>query len=275
MVGRFMGWKVEVTHMNNKLITRNGTNAAVKSHGVKSLDERWAAMNAAMERLGLGNRKHGRAMAATGRLIVALDLTSSRVESLRQAQKATAAMFAAIKAVGAMAVKLTYYRGDHECRAGAWHDDAEAVTGAMLSLCCKAGNTQIARVLKLALAEKEKLSGVVFIGDHCEDNPEELLNLAATLGKRSIPLFIFHEIVDYDSRALDARPVFERMAKLSGGVYSEFRPDSGAVMRELLATVAAFSVAGSEGVKRVAAPVTAPARQLQTSLLMLSAPKGK
>ena len=162
-----------------------------------------------------------------------------------------------IKAVGAVAVKLAYYRGDHECRAGAWHKDADTVTGAMLSLCCKAGYTQIARMLKLALAEKEKLSGVVFIGDHCEDDEPELLHLAATLGKRSIPLFIFHEIVDHDSRALDARPVFERMAKLSGGVYAEFKPDSGAVLRELLSTVAAFSAAGHEGVKQVAEPVTA------------------
>lgn len=255
--------------MDNKLITRNETGA------VKSLDERWALMNAAMKRLGLANRKHGGALPSKGRLIIALDLTSSRAESLRQAQKATTQMFDAIEAVGAVAVKLVYYRGDHECKAGAWHDDAEAITGAMLSLCCKAGNTQIARVLKLALAEKEKPSGVVFIGDHCEDNPEELLNLAATLGKRSIPLFVFHEVVDHDSRALDARPVFERMAKLSGGVYSEFRPDSGAVMRELLSTVAAFSAAGHEGVKQVAQPVTAPARQLQSSLLMLPAPKGK
>ena len=51
MVGRFLGWKVEVTHMSNKLITRNGNNQAGKS-----LDEQWALMNAAMERLGLARR---------------------------------------------------------------------------------------------------------------------------------------------------------------------------------------------------------------------------
>ena len=85
--------------MDNKLIARNGNNAALKSQGGKSLDERWALMNAAMERLGLANRNTGGGL-SIGRLIVALDLTSSRAESLRQAQKATAAMFAAIKAVG-------------------------------------------------------------------------------------------------------------------------------------------------------------------------------
>jgi hypothetical protein len=234
-------------------------------------------MNAAMQRLGLANRNTGGGLSAgrsAGRLIVALDLTGSRAESLRQAQKATAQMFAAIKAVGAIAVKLAYYRGS-ECKAGAWHDDAETITGAMLSLSCFTGNTQIARVLKMALEEKEKLSGVVFVGDHCEEGCDDLLHLAAELGKRSIPLFIFHEVVGHDSRALDVRPLFQKMAKLSGGVYSEFRPDSGAVMRELLSTVAAFSVAGPAGVKRVAAPVTVPARQLQARLLLGSAGGGK
>ena len=72
----------------------------------------------------------------SGRLIVALDLTGSRAESLKQARKATAAMFAAIKAVGAVAVKLAYYRGARECKAGAWHDDAETRCRSMLSLSC-------------------------------------------------------------------------------------------------------------------------------------------
>jgi hypothetical protein len=254
--------------MGNRALTPTGNNQA--------LDEQRALMNKALERLGLVRRETSNAqrVMGAGRLIVALDLTGSRAESLKQAQKATAAMFTAIKTVGAVAVKLAYFRGC-ECKAGAWQDDAERVTGAMLSLSCVTGNTQIGRVLKLALAEKERLSGVVFVGDHCEESANELLNLAATLGKRSIPLFIFHEVVDYDTRALDVRSLFQQMAKSSGGVYSEFRPDSGAVMRELLSTVAAYSAAGHEGVKKVAQPVTAAARQLQSSLLLLPAAKGK
>lgn len=259
--------------MNIKLIAGNKKTDehAITPSPAGSLDAQWAAVNAALERLGLAKPQSAH---AAGRLLVALDLTASRTESLKQARIATAQMLASIKAVGKVAVKMVYFRGD-ECRATAWHDDAEKITGAMLSLSCKTGTTQIARVLKLALAEKEKLSGVVLVGDHCEDIPDELLHLAATLGGCSIPLFIFHEVVDHDHHALQARPVFEQMAKLSGGVYSEFRPDSGAILRELLSTVAAFSVAGHEGVKQIAQPVTAPARQLQSSLLMLTAPKDK
>jgi hypothetical protein len=259
--------------MNIKRIAGNKKpdEPAIARNPAGSLDEQWAAMNAALDRLGLAKPQSAH---PGGRLIVALDLTASRAESLIQARIATAQMFAAIKAVGKVTIKLAYWRGD-ECKTTAWHDDADKITGAMLSLSCKTGTTQICRVLKQALAEKEKLSGVVLVGDHSEDIPEELLDLAATLGGRSIPLFIFHEVVDHDQRALQARPVFEQMAKLSGGVYSEFRPDSGAILRELLSTVAAFSAAGHEGVKQIAQPVTAPARQLQSSLLMLTAPKGK
>jgi hypothetical protein len=88
-------------------------------------------------------------------------------------------------------------------------------------------------------------------------------------GKAALtPLFIFHEIVDQDNYALQARPVFERMAKLSAGVYTEFRPDSGAILRELLSTVAAFAAGGSEAVRQVAAPKTPEARQLRASLML-------
>jgi hypothetical protein len=257
--------------MNDKLIARNKKNQrALRSLGeagpAKSLDEEWRSMNAALKRLGGVMRPlQARSVA---RLIVALDLTGSRAESLKQAQKATAAMFEAIKSIGAVAVKLVYFRGSCECKAGAWHDDAGIVSRSMLSLSCKTGETQIARVLRLALAEKESVSGLVFIGDHCEDDAGELLALADTLGGRSLPLFIFHEIVDHDSRALDARPLFEQMAKRSGGVYVEFKPDSGAVLKELLANVAAFSASGAEGVGRMALPATSEARQLQSRLML-------
>lgn len=256
--------------MANKLVARRSDIVPA----TRSLDDEWRLMNEALERLGISGSDPLPAR-RSGRLIVALDLTGSRAESLKQAQKATAAMFTAIKAIGAVAVKLIYYRGASECKATAWQDDPAVVSRVMLGLPCVTGNTQIARVLKLALAEKENVSGVVFIADHSEDSADELLALAKELGKQSMPLFVFHEIVDHDGYALQARPVFERMAKLSGGVYAEFKPDSGSILRELLSTVAAFSMAGHEGLKQVAQPVTAEARQLQSSLLMLTAPKGK
>jgi hypothetical protein len=257
--GVVVGLVVEVGRereiMNNQ-IARNGNNEPAKS-----LDERLAAMNAALERLGIAKPTPAR---PPGRLIVALDLTGSREASLKQARIATAAMFDAIKQVGAIQVQLVYYRGLLECRASKWHAAATEVTKPMLGLSCKAGRTQIARVLKMALKEKD-VSGVVFVGDHCEENPDELIGLARKLGK---PMFIFHECSDHDECSLEAKPVFQGMAEASGGVYVEFKPDSGEVLREVLSSVAAFSAAGREGVKQIMAAKTPEARQLQARLML-------
>ena len=150
------------------------------------------------------------------RLIFTLDLTSSREHSLQPARIAIAGMFDAIKSFGAAFVKMVYYRGANECQASAWHADPEILIQSM-RLGCEAGVTQIARVLRLALLEPEKISGVVLVGDHCEEISGELMDLAKSLGQRSRPLYIFHECADHDLRSLRAKPLFKGMAEISGG----------------------------------------------------------
>lgn len=206
---------------------------------------------------------------AAGRLAFVLDLTGSRRASLLNARIATAAMFDTVKAIGAIAVKLIYYRGTSECKAGPWEVDPAAVSRVMQRLSCVTGTTQIARALRHVLGEEEHLAGVVFIGDHCEDDPDELAQLAAALGQRRIPVFVFHECQDGDIRAHDAKSVFQSLAEVSGGVYCEFQPGSGAVLNELLSTLGAFSVAWQQGVKEVGPATTPQARQLQERLLLL------
>jgi hypothetical protein len=223
-------------------------------------------MHAALARLEEWKRRGG---ARAGRLIFGLDLTASREATLDSARMATASMFHTIKAIGAIAVKLIYFRGTNECRASQWHDDPGVLAQSMRHLSCESGETQIARLLRLALSEKEKVSGVVFVGDHCEDDRSELRELAQTLGRRSMPLFVFHECSDHDERSLRAKPIFKRMAEASGGVYCEFKPDSGTVLRELLASVAAFAAAGHQGIRQIGPAATPEVRQLQGRLLLL------
>jgi hypothetical protein len=228
-------------------------------------------MNDALARLGQIEVKETR----RGRLIVALDLTGSREHSLKHARIATAAMFDTIKALGAVSVKLVYFRGSDECRASQWHSNPDILSAAMRRLSCEAGYTQMARVLRLAMAEKETVCGLVYVGDHCEDDADELRDLAALLGQRSCRLFMFHECADHDQRSLEAKPVFKRMAEISGGVYVEFKTDSGAVLREMLSNVGALAAAGAEGVRQVALPTTPEARQLQGRLLLLGPARGE
>jgi hypothetical protein len=204
-----------------------------------------------------------------GRLAFVLDLTGSRSASLYHARVATAAMFDTIKAIGSIAVKLLYYRGWRECKASAWEEDPGVVSDLMQRLSCEGGNTQIEKALRRVLDGEDTVSGVVFIGDHCEDSPRALRELAAAFGHRKIPVFVFHEYEDCDSRSLQAKPIFRHLAEASGGVYCEFKSDSAAALRELLTGVAAFSAAGIEGVKSVPVPQTEIGRQLQGRLLLL------
>ena len=207
------------------------------------------------------------------RLIFALDLTGSREHNLHQARIATAAMFEATASIGPIQAKLVYYRGTDECQASEWQADPKVISQWMWGLRCEGGGTQIARVLRFALAVPETISGVVFIGDHCEDVPATLHDLARSLGQRSRPIFVFHECADQDPRSLQAKPIFKHMAEASGGIYVEFKPDSAAVLRELLSSVAAFSAAGTAGIQQIAPPETLPARQLQSGLLLLGSGK--
>jgi len=239
-------------------------------NGENALEAERSRMNEALARLGKTEER--RIARRTGRLIFGLDLTGSREPCLEEARVATAAMFEAIRNFGSIEMKLVYYRGTNECRESQWSADAGVLRRSMLRLSCENGSTQIARLLSRVLSEREKLSGVVFVGDHCEDNPEVLLGLAEKLRDRAIPLFVFHECDDHDPWSLNAKPLFRRMAEISGGVYVEFRPDSGEVLKELLASIAAVSTAGVEGLNRVALPKTAEARQLREGLrLMLGA----
>jgi len=202
------------------------------------------------------------------RLAFVLDLTGSRSASLQKARIATAAMFDTIRAIGSVAVKMIYFRGARECKASAWESDPAVVSRTMQQLSCATGATQIGRALRQVLIESETPAAVVFIGDHCEDDPRELVALSAELGKRNAPLYVFHECGDDDARSLAAQPVFTRVAEASGGVYCEFRPDAGDVLRELLSSVAAFSSAGKEGVTQIGRAATPQARQLQDRLLL-------
>jgi hypothetical protein len=203
-----------------------------------------------------------------GRLIFALDLTGSREPTIARARVATAMMFDAVRSIGRLAVKLAYFRGMDECKASSWHENPEILCKSMLRLSCETGVTQIARVLRMALSEGDGVSAVVFVGDHCEEKPTDLRALAKVLGERSIPIYIFHECSDFDWRARRAKPVFKSMAEASGGIYSEFKTDSGAILQEMLTSVAAFSAAGVEGIEHMALPKTPEARSLRSKMLL-------
>jgi hypothetical protein len=248
--------------MNNSSLVKSNNS----DHGlVKRNDASVQSTETALAKL-----KEARMLCAPprARVIFGLDLTSSREANLRKAREATAAMFGAIKGIGTVALKLVYYRGDDECRVSRWHDDPDVLDRYMRELSCEPGKTQIARLLRFVLTENDPVSAVVFVGDHIEDNPDELVAMAPIFGQRGIPVFVFHETSMFDSRASAAKPIFQRLAERSGGAYCEFKSSSGGAVRELLTQVAAFSAGGRAGVRQIEGPNTREAQQLQERLLL-------
>ena len=234
----------------------------------KALDAERRLTNEALARLATVEKKQVE-QRPMSRLIFGLDLTNSRDATLKQARIATASMFDAIAAIGRIAVKLLYFRGASECRENVWYEDYDALCRSMLKLSCKAGATQLYRLLSKALDEKEKIAGVVYVGDHCEEDAHYLADLAEKLGKKGVPLYIFHECGGTDEQFTWAQSIFRRMAEVSGGVYAEFKPDSGEALKEMLASIAAYATQGLSGLERLSIPATAPARQLRAGMRLM------
>ncbi len=176
-----------------------------------------------------------------GRLIFALDATASRKASWDRASHLQAQMFQSTSALGSLDIQLCFYRGFGEFHPSPWLSDSQQLLQKMAAVHCLAGHTQIGKLLQHAIREtrRQKLNGVVFIGDCVEENIDTLGQLAGQLGLLGVPLFLFHE--GYDAVA---ERCFRQLAELSGGAYCPFDIGSAQQLRDLLSAVAVFAVGG-------------------------------
>src|SRR5262245_12548313 len=100
-----------------------------------------------------------------GRLVFALDATASREPSWDLAARLQSQMFAEVAKIGGLEVQLVFYRGNDECKFSHWTGDANELARAMTKVFCRAGSTQIEKVLKHMRVEhvREKVSAAIFI----------------------------------------------------------------------------------------------------------------
>ena len=106
-----------------------------------------------------------------GRLIFALDATASRKPTWDQACAVQGEMFLEADRLGGLDVQLVFYRGFEECKSSRWVGKAKDLVNLMVKVDCRAGRTQIHRVLRHAINEtrKRRVHAVIFIGDACEE----------------------------------------------------------------------------------------------------------
>jgi hypothetical protein len=176
-----------------------------------------------------------------GRLLFALDATASRQPTWDRACHIQAEMFKETAALGGLDIQLVFYRGFGEFRSTGWLSDSRDLARRMTGVSCLGGRTQIAKLLRHALAEtkRQKVNALVFVGDAMEENVDELSHLAGELGLLGVPVFIFHE-----GRDTVAARAFQQVARLSNGAYCHFDADSAQQLRDLLSAVAVFAAGG-------------------------------
>jgi hypothetical protein len=184
-----------------------------------------------------------------GRLIFALDATMSRQPTWDAATHLQAQMFETVADMGGLDVQLVYYRDLGECSASRWVSNPRALRSLMTGIVCKAGHTQIGKVLRHVSREHQKqpIDAVVFIGDACEELPADLYTRACT----AVPLFAFQEGRDPQTGA-----IFATLAKLTGGAHVELNANSAVTLAELLKAVAAFAVGGRKALVNQASAAT-------------------
>lgn len=198
-----------------------------------------------------------------GRLIFALDATASRQPTWDRACAVQGEMFLEAERLGGLDVQLVFYRGFGECKASRWVGRASDLVGLMTRVDCRAGHTQIGRVLRHALGEagKRRVHALVFIGDACEEPIDGLAGLAGQLGLLGVKAFVFHEGGD----PVAAR-AFQEIARLSGGAACRFDATAPAELRALLRAVAAYAAGGRKALADYARQAGGAVRLLERQL---------
>ena len=183
-----------------------------------------------------------------GRLIFALDATASRERTWDQACEVQGQMFLEADRLGGLTVQLVYYRGFHECKASGWLKSTAELVRLMTRVACRAGQTQLRRVLRHAIKEASAapVQALVFIGDCMEEQLDELAELGGQLGLLGVRCFMFQE-----GRDPPAERAFREIARLSRGAYCRFDRNAPGELRALLGAVAAFAAGGTKALQQL------------------------
>jgi hypothetical protein len=184
-----------------------------------------------------------------GRLIFALDATASRQPTWDQAAQIQGEMFVQTAALGGLEIQLCCYRGFGEFKVSPWLTRSADLLRMMTSVFCRAGQTQIRKVLKHAINETKarRVAALVFVGDCVEEDIDKLGSLAGELGVLGVPAFMFHEGNDPL-----AEFAFKEIAHLTHGAYCRFDPGAAGTLKDLLSAVAVFAAGGRRALEDLA-----------------------
>ena len=188
-----------------------------------------------------------RSAGGRGRLLFGMDATASREPTWDHACAIQGEMFVAAEGLGGLEVRLAFYRGYDEFKVSRWTSDGVELARLMAAVRCLAGRTQIGRLLRYAADQRResRIDALIFVGDCCEEDVDQVGHEAGQLGLLGLPVFVFQE---GDDRV--ASRLFPQIAMLTRGAYCRFDRNSPDQLKRLLGAVAAYAAGGQAALSK-------------------------
>ena len=173
------------------------------------------------------------------RLVFGFDATASREPAWATARSVTDALVRALP--GELDVALAVHGGGLLHTFTDFTSDPNTLRDRAAEIACISGPTRLLPLLSRSLA-RPGVRVVVYIGDVFEESPARGREIADSMGRAGIALFVLHDVADWMARK-DAE-VFLDLARRTGGCVLPFDANAPARLRELLAAVAVYAVGG-------------------------------
>jgi|CXWL01.1.fsa_nt_gi hypothetical protein len=203
-----------------------------------------------------------------------VDATASRGLSWDRAQKILRKIFDRLSQESGLHIRVVYFGGEMVGDLG-WSGDLLGVQRRMAEVRCVAGGTQITEGLGKLFhdAGGHLPENVILIGDAFEEDIEGLKIILKKYRRENVRIFSFFEPGGYTiQREPDAEVVFKKIAKVTNGVFQEYR--EGVYLDDLLVAVAAFAAQGQEGLDKLVTEKSRAALTLKTELLRIDGKTG-
>jgi len=196
------------------------------------------------------------------RVMFSIDMTASRQDSIKPAKRLTDALLGALP--GELELALASFGGE-KVTFSPWTTNPARVREVAAGLRCKAGYTQLLKVLRRVL-EIDAVRCVVHVGDMFEEDAHAAADMAAELAERGIRVIVLHDTslrgMNFSPEAHDdARAVFQMLAQRTGGVLLPFDITALEELAKLMEALAVLAVGGTEMLKEQE-PVMPAAREL-------------
>lgn len=204
-----------------------------------------------------------------------IDATGSRGATWEKAQQILQNIFDRLSAETGLHIRVIYFGGNKIGDLG-WTSDVLGVRRRMAEVTCAFGGTQVTEGLTKFIEDHQGNlpENIILIGDAFEENVDGLKNILVTCRRERIRIFSFFEPGGLTAKTeSSAEIIFKKIAKVTNGVYQEYR--EGVYLDELMVAAAAYAAQGQPGLEKLIKENNRAALTLQRELLQIEGKKGE